>query len=85
VLKDVIAPPPGELTSETNDNSVAVLLTFGLRPLARRRRGEEEGVHSGRLLHETLNGHQRLETTHSEPRFRVVLSGGVSEVEPALI
>jgi beta-lactamase superfamily II metal-dependent hydrolase len=25
----VIAPPPGELLSETNDNSVAVLLTYG--------------------------------------------------------
>jgi competence protein ComEC len=28
-LKDVIAPPPGELFSETNDNSVAILLTYG--------------------------------------------------------
>ena len=27
-LKDVIAPPPGELFSETNDNSVAILLTY---------------------------------------------------------
>jgi len=26
--KDVIAPPPGELFSETNDNSVAILLTY---------------------------------------------------------
>jgi hypothetical protein len=25
----VIAPPPGEHLSETNDNSVAVLLTYG--------------------------------------------------------
>jgi hypothetical protein len=25
----VIAPPPGELFSETNDNSVAVLLSYG--------------------------------------------------------
>jgi competence protein ComEC len=25
----VIAPPPGPLFSETNDNSVGVLLTFG--------------------------------------------------------
>jgi competence protein ComEC len=24
----VIAPPPGELFSETNDNSVAILLTY---------------------------------------------------------
>jgi beta-lactamase superfamily II metal-dependent hydrolase len=29
VQADVIAPPPGELFSETNDNSVAVLLTYG--------------------------------------------------------
>ncbi len=28
VLKDVIAPPPGELFPETNDNSVAMLLTY---------------------------------------------------------
>jgi competence protein ComEC len=25
----VIAPPPGELFSETNDNSVAILLSYG--------------------------------------------------------
>jgi competence protein ComEC len=29
VQADVIAPPPGELFSETNDNSVAILLTYG--------------------------------------------------------
>ena len=29
VQADVIAPPPGELFSETNDNSVAILLTHG--------------------------------------------------------
>jgi competence protein ComEC len=29
VRADVIAPPPGELYSETNDNSVAILLTYG--------------------------------------------------------
>jgi competence protein ComEC len=28
VRVDVIAPPPGELFSETNDNSVAILLTY---------------------------------------------------------
>jgi hypothetical protein len=27
---DVIGPPPGELFSETNDNSVAILLTRAL-------------------------------------------------------
>jgi hypothetical protein len=26
---DVVWPPPGELFSETNDNSVALLLTYG--------------------------------------------------------
>ena len=26
---DVIAPPPGELFPETNDNSVAILLSYG--------------------------------------------------------
>jgi competence protein ComEC len=29
VRADVIAPPPGELFSETNDNSVAILLSYG--------------------------------------------------------
>jgi competence protein ComEC len=29
VWADVIAPPPGELLSETNDNSVAILLSYG--------------------------------------------------------
>jgi len=28
-MADVIGPPPGELLSETNDNSVALLLTYG--------------------------------------------------------
>jgi beta-lactamase superfamily II metal-dependent hydrolase len=28
-LTNVIAPPPGELFSETNDNSVVILLTYG--------------------------------------------------------
>src|SRR5918995_3502910 len=36
VRTDVIAPPPGELFSETNDNSVAILLSNGTaRVLAR--------------------------------------------------
>jgi hypothetical protein len=36
-LEDVIAPPPGKLFPETNDNLVAILLTYGTRPLGRRR------------------------------------------------
>jgi hypothetical protein len=29
VIEDVIVPPPGDLFSETNDNSVAILLSHG--------------------------------------------------------
>jgi competence protein ComEC len=29
VVAEVVAPPAGELFSETNDNSVAILLTYG--------------------------------------------------------
>jgi len=29
--------------------------------------------------------HQRLETTHPEPRFRALLTGGACEVELALV
>ena len=29
VWADVIAPPPGKLLRETNDNSVAILLSYG--------------------------------------------------------
>ena len=29
VVTDVIGPPPGELFSETNDNSVPTLLAYG--------------------------------------------------------
>jgi len=40
----VIAPPPGELFSETNDNSVAILLSYGTARvlLGWRCRGGEE-------------------------------------------
>ena len=35
VRVDVIAPPPGELFSEANDNSAALFLTYGTRPSSR--------------------------------------------------
>jgi hypothetical protein len=54
VKTDVIAPPPGDLFSETNDNSVAILLSYGPRPLGWRRRGEG-GAHGERHEHEALN------------------------------
>jgi hypothetical protein len=60
---DVIAPPPGELFSETNDNSVATLLSYGTARV--RFTGDpEEGVRGERSLREALNGHQRSETTY---------------------
>jgi hypothetical protein len=65
-LKDVIAPPPGELFSETNDNSVAILLTYGTaRVLLAGDAEAREGGTGERFVHEALNGHQRPETTHN--------------------
>ncbi len=29
IVEDIIDPPPNEFFSETNDNSVAILLTYG--------------------------------------------------------
>jgi len=59
VLTDLIAPPPGEFLSETNDNSVTILVTHGTAALlsAVVARAEEE-------QYEALNGYQRSETTH---------------------
>jgi hypothetical protein len=63
---DVIAPPPGELFSETNDNSVAILLTYGTaRVLLAGDAEAREGGTGERFVHEALNGHQRPETTHN--------------------
>jgi hypothetical protein len=61
VHKDVIAPP-GELFSETNDNSVAILLTYGSArvsswPATPRRGRKSTGE---RFVHEALNGYQSL-------------------------
>ena len=42
-------------------------------------------VHGEQALHEVLNGHQRSKTTHSEPRFRTLLTEEASDVELALI
>jgi hypothetical protein len=57
----VIAPLSGELFSETNDNSAAILLARALLG------GDAEAGRSSagkRFLHEVLNGGQRSETTH---------------------
>jgi competence protein ComEC len=49
-LEDFIAPPPGELFSETNDNSVAILLSYGTARvlLARDAEAREEYMANGR-------------------------------------
>jgi hypothetical protein len=76
----VIAPPPGDLFFETNDNSlsVAILLSYGTRRACRRSQGEEGG--------ETAQGLSRFETTKQpELGFRALLTGGASKVELALV
>ena len=64
---DVIGPPPGELFSETNDNSVAILLTFGTARVLRGgdAKAMKEEHSTERFVHEALSGHQRSETTHT--------------------
>ncbi|TCJ15860.1 MBL fold metallo-hydrolase [Rubrobacter taiwanensis] len=61
---DVIAPPPGELSEEPNDNSVAILLTFGpARALmagdaeAAQERYMAEGPYAGPLTVLKVNHH----------------------------
>jgi hypothetical protein len=81
----VLAPVLGGFLSETNDNSVAVLLNYGTACVLlagdvklRRSTGE-------RFVHEALSGHQHSETTHTEPRCRALLTEGASEVELAMV
>ena len=51
---DVIAPPPGELFSETKDNSVAILLSYGTARVLLARDAEvkedEESMASGMYM-----------------------------------
>jgi beta-lactamase superfamily II metal-dependent hydrolase len=86
--KDVIAPPPqGELFSETNENSVAILLTYATARvlLAGDAEARQEEYIGERPLQEASYGHQSSETyTQSEPRLRALPAEGVSEVELAL-
>ncbi len=68
-------------------NSVAILLSYGTARvsswLATLRRGRSTGK---RFVHEALSGSSTFRTyTHSEPRFRALLTEGASEVELALV
>ena len=80
MLKDVIARPPGGLTSETNDNSVAILLTYATARvlLSGYTEVREEHMASG-----SCTSLKRPSTfrnyTHSEPRFRALLSESSTE------
>jgi hypothetical protein len=50
-----VFPPPGELRSETNDNSAAILLTYATPgPPSRRRRSQGGEVRSERFVHTKL-------------------------------
>src|SRR5918998_1723367 len=71
---DVVGPPPGGLFGETNDNSVALLLTHGTARvlLAGDAEAREEeymafGPYTGPLTSSTSRYH-----THSDPRFRAL-------------
>jgi hypothetical protein len=84
---DVIGPPPGEPFSETNDNSVAILLTYGRAHvlLAGDAEGrEEEYMASGPSPVPSRSSTSR-NYTRSEPRFRALLTDAASEMELALI
>jgi competence protein ComEC len=74
VQADVIGPPPGELFSETNDNSVAILLTYGTARvlLAGDAEGREEeymasGPYTGPLT--VLKATHHGSSTSSTPLF----------------
>jgi len=76
---DIIAPPPGKFFPETNDNSLAILLTYGTARVLLA--GDAEAGRSAwRAV--TTRGLKRSSTfrnyTHSEPRFRALLTEGAT-------
>jgi len=78
---DVIGPPPDELFSETNDNSVAILLTYGTARVLLA--GDAEGREEHRQAVRTRGLEWWLtfpKYTHSEPRFRALLTQGDAQV-----
>jgi hypothetical protein len=60
--------PLGELYSETNDNPVAILLTYGMARvlLAGEAKARKEEHSTERFVHEALNGHQRFKLRNSQ-------------------
>jgi hypothetical protein len=85
---DVIAPPPGELFSETNDNSVAILLTYGTARvlLVGDAETREEECISRTARTRGFKRSSGFETTkQSELRFRALLTGSDARVLDAKI
>jgi beta-lactamase superfamily II metal-dependent hydrolase len=79
-----IAPPPGELFSETNDNWVTILLPYGTARVLLV--GDAETRVTWRAVH--ARGLKRSSTfrnyTHTEPGFRALLTeSGNQRVELA--
>ena len=53
---DVVEPPPGELYSETNDDSVAILLSYGTARVLLADDAEAREEHRQRFVHGALSG-----------------------------
>jgi hypothetical protein len=83
----VIATLPGELFSETNDNSVAILLSYGPARVLLAGNAEAKEQEYRRAV--PTRGLKRSSTfrnyTHPELRFRAYLTKGASEMELALV
>ncbi len=84
-IANVIAPSPGELFSETNDNSVAILLSYGRARIllagdAEAREGYRQAVHARGLKRSS-----KFESTKQpELRFRALLTeDGARHIELA--
>jgi competence protein ComEC len=86
VRADVIAPPPGELFSETNDNSVAILLSYGTARvlLAGDAEAREEEYMAGGPTRGLKRSSGFRSTKRSELKFRTVLTeDGTRRIELA--
>jgi hypothetical protein len=79
---DIIAPPIGELSSETNDNSVAILLTYSMaRVLLADDAEAREEEHRRTVRTRGLEWSSTIRNyTHFEPRFRALLTEGSAKV-----
>jgi hypothetical protein len=81
---EVIAPP-GELFSETNDNLVIILLSYGRSCILLAGDAEAREEYRRAAPTRALKWWSKFQTTkHSEPHFRLLLTEGASEVALAL-